>query len=608
MPPPQLAADAPVLNVAHPGEIGVFPGLRHELDAAAAHGLNRRAGQSLRIDVPLPGQEGFDNDPAAIPARNLQTVIVDTLKQTALAHVLNHLVARCKAIQAPIGLGGLRVDGRVGIENVDQRQAVALADRVVVEIVRRGDLDAAGAEFGIDAVVGDDRDQAIAQGQGDLLADPMPVARVVGVHRHRAVPEQGFRARGGHAQMSAALGQRVAKTPQAPRFFFRDHFQIGDRRVQLRVPVHQALAAVNQPLAIQADKGFPNRAGQPLVHREALRRPVRRCAQAAQLPGNRAPGTALPGPDFIDKGVAADGLPIAARGGQLPLDHHLRGDTGVVRADLPQGVVTRHAPIADQHIDERGLKAVAHVQAAGDVGRRDHNAVRLVAALGREVPGVFPAPIPARLYGCGLKGFVHGVERVAGGGSSVAAGLRRGARLYAAHAVLFQCAALFSIVPPGRAQRLQARRFPVDQFGDARKAGEERRHPGLKVDQQILVAVRLLAPAEADLLAGIVADQGVGQKTGRPKSPQSFIQNARLCLVLAVQEDAMAAAVRFFHQAQGQALATAGIAVAEDVKVDADQTPARAQRYRVSRPTGRPVAPLGLEFQAAPAMSRCAQR
>ena len=60
------------------------------------------------------------------------------------------------------------------IEHVDLRQAVPLADLEIVEVVRRRDLDRAGALFGIGVVVADDRNPAADQRQDDVLADQMP--------------------------------------------------------------------------------------------------------------------------------------------------------------------------------------------------------------------------------------------------------------------------------------------------------------------------------------------------------------------------------------------------------------------------------------------------
>ena len=60
---------------------------------------------------------------------------------------------------------------------------------------------------------------------------------------------------------------------------------------------------------------------------------------------------------------------------QLALDHDLRGDAGVVGADHPVGVEAAHAVIADQRIHQRLLERVAHVQRAGDVRRRQLDAI-----------------------------------------------------------------------------------------------------------------------------------------------------------------------------------------------------------------------------------------
>ena len=59
--------------------------------------------------------------------------------------------------------------------------------------------------------------------------------------------------------------------------------------------------------------------------------------------------------------------------GQQPLHHHLRGDAGMVGAGLPQRVAALHAPPADQRVLHGEGQRVAHVQAAGDVRRRDHD-------------------------------------------------------------------------------------------------------------------------------------------------------------------------------------------------------------------------------------------
>ena len=53
MPPPKLAANAPILNVTHPREVSVLPLLRYKLDGAGLNSLNRRLGELFGVDIPL---------------------------------------------------------------------------------------------------------------------------------------------------------------------------------------------------------------------------------------------------------------------------------------------------------------------------------------------------------------------------------------------------------------------------------------------------------------------------------------------------------------------------------------------------------------------------
>src|SRR5690606_17647662 len=255
-----------------------------------------------------------------------------------------------------------------------------------------------------------------------LPADQMPVALVLRVHRYGGVAEHGFGTGGGDDQMITGAVDRVAEMPHGALFFLIQHLQVGDGGVECRVPVHQALAAIDQTLVVEAHEHFLHRLRQPRVHGEALPGPVHGGAQAADLAGDIAAGFRLPLPHFFEEFLPAQIVAADPFGPQLALHHHLGGDTGVVRTHLPQGVVALHAVVADQAIHDGVVEAVTHVQAAGDVGRRDHDAVGITLAGGLEVAALFPGVVPVLLDGLGVEGLVHvsgspsGPARAAGDG------------------------------------------------------------------------------------------------------------------------------------------------------------------------------------------------
>ena len=69
--------------------------------------------------------------------------------------------------------------------------------------------------------------------------------------------------------------------------------------------------------------------------------------------------------------------------GDLALNHHLGRDTGMVGTGLPQGIFTLHALVAGHGVHDGLLERVAHMQAAGNVRRRDHDAETFQAGIAR---------------------------------------------------------------------------------------------------------------------------------------------------------------------------------------------------------------------------------
>ncbi len=410
MTPPQLPADAPVLDVVHPLEVFLRPALRHEARAAVFNGLDGRRRERRDTHVPLIREPRLEHGVAAVTARHLQGVGLDLLKQAERLEVRNHELTCREAIEAAILLRHFVVERRVLVEDVDERQVVPLADVVVVEVVPRSDLHAAGAERRIGVVVTDDRNQALGQRQPDLLADQVLVTLVRRIHCDCGVAEHRFRASRRDHEMTAAIRERITQVPQLTLLGHGQHFEIRQRRVQHRIPVDEPLAAIHQPVFVQAHEHVGDDGGQAFVHREAIARPVDRIAEAPLLPEDRVAGLRLPLPHALDERLASEVAPVLAFRVQLPLDDHLCRDAGVVGARLPQRVVAVHAVLARQRVHQRVLERVPHVQRAGDVRRRNYDGVRLATA-GRCEPTVrLPALVETLLDFPRVVSLFHGLK------------------------------------------------------------------------------------------------------------------------------------------------------------------------------------------------------
>ena len=372
--------------------------------------LDRRLGEGPGVRVPLIAEDRLDRGLGALAERHRVADRLGLLDQPLGLEVGEHALARDEALQPPVGLGHLLVQAAARIHDVDHREIVPAPDLEVVEIVPGGDLDRARALLRIGVRVRDDRQAPPDQRQDRVFADQVPIARIVGMHRDPGIAEHGLRPGGRDRDVAPGRAlDRVADVPEMAVHLGGLDLQIRDRGLQLAVPVDQPLVLVDQALAVEVDEHLAHRARQALVHGEALARPVGRGAEAMELAADQAAGALLPGPDPLDEPLPPE---VAARDAflrQLTLDHHLRRDAGVIAARLPQHRATRHAMKADQGVLDGVVEGMAHVQAAGDVRRRDDDAVgarvRIVAR--RKEPAFLPQPVELGLDFGGPIGLVQ---------------------------------------------------------------------------------------------------------------------------------------------------------------------------------------------------------
>ena len=271
MAPPQLARDAPRLNVVHPFVVGLLPVLGMEARAAVLHRLDRLAGQRFGVHIPLLGQPRLDHHARPVALGHGVAMGLDAVQVALLLQVGDHPLAGLVAVQALIAVRRVLVDVRVLVEDVDLGQVVALADLEVVEVVRRRDLDGTRALFGVGPVVGDDGQAPVDQRQDHVLADHVLVAVVVRVHGDGGVAQHGLRPGGGdHDVAVGVVLQRIADVPVVAVHLLLHHLQVGNGGQQLGVPVDQPGVLVDQTLPIEVDEHLEHGGGQPVVHGEAF--------------------------------------------------------------------------------------------------------------------------------------------------------------------------------------------------------------------------------------------------------------------------------------------------------------------------------------------------
>ena len=175
-------------------------------------------------------------------------------------------------------------------------------------------------------------------------------------------------------------------------------------------PVDEPVRAIEPPALPEVDEEAHHRLDVVLVHREALAAVVHRCPEAAELAHDRAAGLVEVRPDALDERLPAELLARRSLRRELLLDHVLGRDPGMVVARLPERVEPAQPVPADQHVLDRPVERVAHVQRAGYVGRRHADDERLVAPRARagRVEALFlPDALPALLHAFGLVERLH---------------------------------------------------------------------------------------------------------------------------------------------------------------------------------------------------------
>ena len=393
--PPQLARDAPVLDVLHPVAVGVLVLLGDEADGILHDGLRGRLGQLLHREEPLHRELGLDGHARALRIADVVRILLGLFEQAGRIEVLLDLAAYVEAVLSHVH-AHLVVHRAVVVEDVDDLEVVLLAQHVVVYVMGRGDLQRAGSELDVDIFVADDRNRAADQRHDDAgVGRQRGVTRVIGVDAERRIAQNGLGTRRGHDDVLLRTFDFVAQVVELAVRLLEDHLLVRESRFCGGVPVDHPHAAVDFPLLVEVAEDADDAFGAGLVHREAGALPVARGAQLAQLAQNHAAVLLLPLPGVAEELLAGelrffDALFVEHR-------HHLclGGNRGVVHARHPAGVAARHAGTAHQHVLQRVVEHVAHVEHTRNVGGRDDDGIGLTCVgLRVEEPMLNPEVVP----------------------------------------------------------------------------------------------------------------------------------------------------------------------------------------------------------------------
>ena len=283
---------------------------------AVAHGVAGRLGERRDAHEPLQRQPRLDRGGAAGAVPDRVHVRADLPDDPAvLAQRGDDRRAGLEPVQALERAG--RGDHAVLVHDGEHGQVVAAADLEVVRVVRRGDLDRAGAEGRVDVRVGHDRDAAAGQRQLDRLCRPGAcTARRPGGRRRRCRRASSRPAWWRRRCESCAVA--VADRDELALVVGVVDLDVGQRGEAARAPVDDPLGAVDQPVVVQPLEDRLDGPGQPLVHGEPLARPVhasRRGGASGTGSGRRTrPSTARPARRTPPgRGRAGTGPPWPAR-------------------------------------------------------------------------------------------------------------------------------------------------------------------------------------------------------------------------------------------------------------------------------------------------------
>mmetsp|Transcript_7294 Transcript_7294/g.12273 ORF Transcript_7294/g.12273 Transcript_7294/m.12273 type:complete len:273 (+) Transcript_7294:1807-2625(+) len=263
MAPPQLPTNTPVVNVLQPIIPHFFESLWQNRNVSSTYCVDCLLAHALHAHEPLRRHHGLDHLPSPLAARHALCVRLGLQPYPAVHQVLPQLLPTLLSSQAGVLRATVVVDGGVLVHDADHGQVVALAQLVVVGVVGGGDFQGTGPEFPVHILIRNHWDEAISGGHLHLLADQVFVPLVLGMHAHSRVSQNRLRARRGdgnkHLRISIGVsvsGEYVLEVVEFALLLAVLHLQVAHRGLQMRTPVDQVVAPVDEAPLVQALEGL----------------------------------------------------------------------------------------------------------------------------------------------------------------------------------------------------------------------------------------------------------------------------------------------------------------------------------------------------------------
>ena len=129
-------------------------------------------------------------------------------------------------------------------------------DFIVVNVMRRGDLETSRAELHIHIFVEDEGDLAVNHRDDDMFALQVRETFVCRIGTNGGVTQDGLRAGGCNGDVALFTHYFVADKIEFRLLFGVDNLLVRDGGERLRIPVDHPHSAVDKPFVVEIDKDF----------------------------------------------------------------------------------------------------------------------------------------------------------------------------------------------------------------------------------------------------------------------------------------------------------------------------------------------------------------